>query len=183
MVPGWASAARSQRCSLYVRQQVCSRARAVRIGLPALFFHNARLQSFADIVAVNFIAISTERNMKGKAALVLIVVAAMLPGHADAQSVRRKLPSRTALRAELQLTASQIAREKAIHNQYAPLIKSARRASRDSASRLRDVEVREFRTILTPSQQEKLDAATEVAPRHRRGSVARVVPVRISVPR
>lgn len=121
--------------------------------------------------------------MIGKSALVFVLAALMLPQYTSAQSPRRKIPSRTALRAELQLTASQVAREKSIHNAYTPLIKSARRASRDSAARLREAELREFRTILTPSQQEKLDAATDVAPRQRRGSVPRVVPARISVPR
>ena len=121
--------------------------------------------------------------MTSRIALACILAVAVIPCPTQAQAARRRLPSRTALRAELQLTESQIALEKSIHTRYAPQIKSARRASRDSAARLRDSELREFRTILTPSQQHKLDDATRVDPGVRRASVPRVVPAKIAVPR
>ena len=121
--------------------------------------------------------------MTSRIALAGILAVALIPCQTQAQAVRRRLPSRTALRAELQLTESQLVLEKSIHTRYAPQIKGARRASRDSAARLRDSELREFRTILTPSQQQKLDDATTVVPRGHRVSVTRVVPAKIAVPR
>lgn len=119
--------------------------------------------------------------MTGRIALACIIAAAIVPTHAQAQSAKKK--SRTTLHAELLLTDSQIAREKALHYRYVPLIRAARGASRDSAARVRAQELQEFRTILTPSQQQKLDAVTNREPKPRRGAVPRLMPARIAVPR
>ena len=91
-------------------------------------------------------------------------------------------PSRTALLAQLELTESQRGREKAIHSRYAPMITIARRQSRDSAAALHMREITEVRAILTPWQQQKLDAATNLRSTASRGGRG-LGPVRIAVPR
>lgn len=115
--------------------------------------------------------------MYKRAALIMAIACIAAPLHA--QSGRHRPPSRTTLLAELHLTDSQRAREKAIHNKYAPLLKAAKRASRDSAARIRDAELQELHAILTPSQQQKLEAARSVVPVSRRA----VGPARVSLPR
>jgi lipoate synthase len=83
----------------------------------------------------------------------------------------------------LQLSESQKATVKTIHAKYAPSLRVARKQASDSGASVFAQEMAEVRSILSVSQQETFDAYATGKTRPRRGSVAKVIPLKIAVPR
>lgn len=119
--------------------------------------------------------------MSIKCALVAIVACCVAAGSANAQSTTERPRARAAMWTALQLTESQDSRVKAIHGKYASAIKAAQQLARDSAARVNDRELAEVRNILSLEQQQTFDSYMTGKKRPRRGSVARVMPVKIGI--
>lgn len=85
----------------------------------------------------------------------------------------------------LQLTETQKAQVKTIHEKYAPAMKLAQKETTDSASVIYGREMADVRELLTFAQQETFDSYMSGARRGRgkRGGMVKVMPVRIGVPR
>ena len=77
---------------------------------------------------------------------------------------------------------SQQSRVKEIHARYAPVIKAAQKQAKDSATRINETELAEVRNILTSEQQQTFDSYISGKKRARRGSGARLMPVKIEIP-
>lgn len=121
--------------------------------------------------------------MSIKRVLIAIVVCCAAASSVNAQSPAERPRAKAAMWVALQLTESQNSRVKAIHDRYASAIKSAQRLARDSAARINDRELAEVRNILTVEQQQTFDSYMSGKKRARRGSVAKVMPVRIGISR
>ncbi len=115
-------------------------------------------------------------------ALSVPVCCVLLAGSLQSQTARSHRQSRTAMLAELQLTPGQRAHEQAIHARFAPILKVAKRQSRDSAARVHAREMREVREMLTPSQQLKLDGALDSEQSLRGRRAGKVMPAKIALP-
>lgn len=112
-----------------------------------------------------------------------IAASALSASSLAAQSARGRSHAKPQMWTALALTESQQARVKAIHARHAPAMKLAKKQSPDSAARIFALEMADVRALLTMSQRQTLDSYLAGNPKPRRGSVARVAPVRIAVPR
>lgn len=119
--------------------------------------------------------------MSIKRALIAIVACCVAASSINAQSTAEKPRARAAMWTALQLTQSQDSRVKAIHGKYASAIKAAQQLARDSAARINDRELAEVRNVLTTEQQQTFDSYMSGKKRVRRGSVAKVMPVRVGI--
>jgi len=119
--------------------------------------------------------------MNIKRALVAIAACCLVTGSINAQSTAERPRAKAAMWTALQLTESQNSRVKAIHGKYASTIKAAQQFARDSAARINDRELAEVRDILTVEQQQTFDSYMTGKKRVKRGSVARVMPVKIGI--
>ena len=121
--------------------------------------------------------------MTHKRALLPLVALFLLAGAAGAQqSPRARTRARPAMWAALQLSESQKQQVATIHKQYAAALRVARKQASDSGVSVFAQEMAEVRSILSVSQQETFDAYASTSGRPRRGSVARVVPLKIAIP-
>ncbi len=102
-----------------------------------------------------------------------------------AQPVRSRSRPRAnkAMWAALQLTDAQKAHVATIHDRYAAALKLAQQQTPDSARVIYNREMADVRELLTLTQQEMFDSYMSGSRRGKRGAVARVMPVRIGVPR
>lgn len=121
--------------------------------------------------------------MNIKLTLCALVACFVATGSLSGQSSRARPRARAAMWTALQLSESQQARVNSIHVKYAPAMKLARKHSGDSSAKLFAREMSEVRELLTMSQQQTFDSYMTGNPKPRRGSVARVVPAKIAVPR
>jgi hypothetical protein len=121
--------------------------------------------------------------MNVRHSLFAILLCALAASPLAAQSARGRSHAKAQLWTALALTELQQARVNTIHASYAPAIKLAKKQSPDSAARIFALEMSQVRTLLTISQQQTFDTYMAGNPKPRRGSVARVTPARIAVPR
>jgi type II secretory pathway pseudopilin PulG len=98
-----------------------------------------------------------------------------------AQSTAERPRAKAAMWVALQLTESQQSRVKEIHARYAPAVKATQKQAKDSAARINDRELAEVRSMLTAEQQQTFDSYMSGKKRARRGSVARLMPVKIGI--
>jgi hypothetical protein len=125
---------------------------------------------------------SVEKIMSIRRTLLPVIACCLAISSIGAQS-SRPARSRTAVLAALQLTESQKARVDAIHDRYSPAVKAVQKQASDSASRITDREMAEVRSLLSGQQQQTFDSFMSGKQRAKRGRVAKVMPVRIAVPR
>ena len=116
-------------------------------------------------------------------ALLTLIVCCVCTTPMSAQTNRSRARAKPAMWAALQLTETQKTQVNAIHDKYAPSMKVAKKETGDSASKIHDREMSEVRAVLTISQQQTFDSYMNAGRRTRRGSVAKVVPAKIAVPR
>lgn len=123
--------------------------------------------------------------MNIKAALSALVACCLIAGSMSAQSTRPRprLRAKSAMWAALHLTESQTTQVKTIHRKYGPAMKVARKQPGDSSARVYDREMTEVRALLTFSQQQTFDSYMSGEERTKHGSVTKVLPVKIAVPR
>lgn len=115
--------------------------------------------------------------------LLTLVVCCLCTGPMSAQATRGRPRVKSAMWAALQLTETQKTQVKNIHEKFAPAMKIAQKQAKDSSTKVYGREMAEVRGILTFSQQQIFDSYTNGQQRTRRGSVAKVLPARIAVPR
>jgi hypothetical protein len=83
----------------------------------------------------------------------------------------------------LQLTESQKAQVKVLHEKYAPAMKAARKIGADSAARINDREMNDVRVLLTSSQQATFDSYMTGGKKSKRSTRVKLMPAKIAVPR
>jgi Spy/CpxP family protein refolding chaperone len=115
--------------------------------------------------------------------LLPVLASCLVASSLGAQPGRATPRPTPAMWAALQLTESQQVRVDAIHDRYAPAVKLARKQASDSAARIVEREMVEVRSLLTPSQQQIFDSYMSGKRAKRRGVGARLMPVRIAIPR
>jgi hypothetical protein len=121
--------------------------------------------------------------MNVKHALSAILLCGLAASPLAAQSVRGRTHATARMWSAIALTESQQARVNTIHASYAPAMKLAKKQSPDSAARIFALEMSKVRALLTISQQQTFDTYMAGNPKPRRGSITRVTPARIAVPR
>ena len=121
--------------------------------------------------------------MKTRRALLTIATLCIATTSVTAQSTTDRPRAKAAMWSALRLSDSQQSRVKAIHARYAPVIKAAQKQAKDSATRINETELAEVRNILTSEQQQTFDSYISGKKRARRGSGARLMPVKIEIPK
>jgi len=101
----------------------------------------------------------------------------------SAQSIHTYGRAKPAMWTALQLTESQKAQVKSIHEKYAPAMKAARKIGADSAAGINDREMTDVRVLLTSSQQVTFDSYMTGGKRSKRSARLKVMPAKIAVPR
>ncbi|HEY8309418.1 MAG TPA: hypothetical protein VIG47_02625 [Gemmatimonadaceae bacterium] len=121
--------------------------------------------------------------MNVKHALSAILICGLGASSLTAQSTRGRAHAKAQMWSALALTESQQTRVNTIHARYVPAMKLAKKQPTDSAAKIFAREMAEVRALLTISQQQTFDTYMAGNPKPRRGSVAKVAPLRIAVPR
>jgi hypothetical protein len=119
--------------------------------------------------------------MNIKHVLLAILVCGIATNQLNAQSSRERPRAKAAMWNALQLTESQQTRVKNIHEKFAPQVQAVKKQASEASTRINDRELVEVRNILTSDQQQTFDSYMSGKKRVRRGSVARVAPVRIDI--
>lgn len=119
--------------------------------------------------------------MNTRRALITIVACSLAAASLNAQSSRERPRAKAAMWTALQLTESQSSRVKAIHEKYAPAVRVTQKQAKDSADKINSRELSEVRGILSSEQQQTFDNYMTGKKRIKRGSVARVMPVKIDI--
>jgi G:T/U-mismatch repair DNA glycosylase len=101
----------------------------------------------------------------------------------SAQTNRTYSRPRAAMWTALQLTESQKAQVKVLHEKYAPAMKAARKIGADSAARINDREMNDVRVLLTSSQQATFDSYMTGGKKSKRSTRVKLMPAKIAVPR
>lgn len=101
----------------------------------------------------------------------------------SAQSIHTYGRAKPAMWTALQLTESQKAQVKLIHEKHAPAMKVARKIGADSAATINDHEMSDVRAVLTSSQQVTFDSYLTGGKRSKRSTRLKVMPAKIAVPR
>ena len=115
--------------------------------------------------------------------LFAVVVCCAATSPVSAQSTRARSRAKPAMWTALQLTESQKAQVKVIHEKYAPAVKVAQKLAADSIARINDREMSDVRAVLTSSQQETFDSYMSGQKRSRRSAMVKMMPAKIAVPR
>ena len=118
-----------------------------------------------------------------RATLLAIAACCVVVGTIGAQSNHTRPRARPAMWTALQLTDTQKSQVKTIHKKYAPATKAAHAQATDSSARVFQHEMVEVRDILTFSQQQTFDSYMNGSQATRRRAIAKVLPVKIAVPR
>ncbi len=125
--------------------------------------------------------------MNIKVTLFALAAFCVVAGSVGAQSHRQRQRAKPAMWTALQLTDTQKSQVKTIHKKYAPAKKAAQShleaPTADSSARVFQREMTEVRDILTFSQQQTFDSYMNESKATRRGAGAKVLPVKIAVPR
>ncbi|HWG16519.1 MAG TPA: hypothetical protein VN678_01565 [Acidobacteriaceae bacterium] len=104
-------------------------------------------------------------------------------GSMSAQATHAYSRPRAAMWTALQLTESQKAQVKAVHDKYASAMKAARKVGADSAASVNDREMNDVRALLTSSQQVTFDSYMTGGKRSKKSTRVKLMPARIAVPR
>jgi hypothetical protein len=120
--------------------------------------------------------------MNIRSAIVLLVAVCLVASSLPAQSSRERPRAKAAMWPALHLSPAQQDRVRQIHARFAPAVKATQKQARDSAARINAHELAEVRNLLTSEQQRIFDSYMSGKRRARRGTGARLMPVRIDIP-
>ena len=115
--------------------------------------------------------------------LFAVIACCVTTSSMSAQSNHTYARAKPAMWTALQLTESQKAQVKLVHEKYAPAMKAARKIGADSAASINDREMSDVRASLTSSQQLTFDSYMTGGKRSKRSARVKVMPAKIAVPR
>jgi Spy/CpxP family protein refolding chaperone len=115
--------------------------------------------------------------------LFAVIACCITAGPMSAQSTRTYPRPKAAMWTALQLTESQKAQVKVVHDKYAPVMKAARKVGADSAARINDHEMTDVRVLLTAPQQVTFDSYMTGGKKSKRSTRVKMMPAKVAVPR